>query len=89
MAKTASEHIAFVDGGHFQRLQGGNRESKEADPQTNPAQGVRHNQPRKKLALILYRKGWGLLTNCTSHAPSERDAERSTLFNGQVREGEI
>jgi hypothetical protein len=63
MAEPATEHIAFVDSGHFERLHGGNRESKEADRQSIRCQGVRHNHLGKKLALILHPKACGSFTN--------------------------
>jgi hypothetical protein len=55
MAETSSKHIALINRRHFEWLQGGKRESKEADPQSVFCQSVTHNQLGKKLAPILHQ----------------------------------
>jgi hypothetical protein len=45
MPEATTQHVALVDDRHFQRLHGGNRKAKEANPQIECHQIVRHGQP--------------------------------------------
>ncbi|MGB7603299.1 MAG: hypothetical protein WBM24_23550 [Candidatus Sulfotelmatobacter sp.] len=54
MPEPTSEHVAFIDGGDYERLQRRNREPEEADPQSALRHGIKHSLPARNKPSIVY-----------------------------------